>query len=654
MCLSEDQDIEFIEKIYEGLKKNPDNVELLIARGFICLEPGGPPTGSVEALERALKLEPENVDALFWLAKVMYHEFCDDMKAKKLLRKALKINPNRGDCNFFLGGLCDNDTTAIRLVRKSIEVEPTWIYPRMRLAYLLQKQKKLDEAQEEAEKALRIFDTIKFCVYTTPIEEYVEECITGRNSTGKKRAKNLLERIKKLKLELEESKKIEVKINKIDKVLKNNPTSHEKVIQKAFWCIHKLGQIERAVATLKRALRYDKKNVDFMYWLAKAYYEQVEKNKSRKILEKALKIDKNRADCHFLLALTSISFYNKFSSLLHASFKSHCPEISIPHLIETIKLEPTWFFPRLLLIQGYLDESDFKSVLYEIYRAKNLVESIVSKLKDTKFKNEIEESLMAFVTLKFREKKSTLLQLDYAMESITSSRSRIIKSLDLLGIIKNPYKLTAKMKKYRDRGNFLVKELRKKINPMLAKEFICLSFLVPIYFMSDSKVFANKLLERDKNDVDSMFLLANTMYVTSLEQSNTIYDKTANKIMELLNKAIALDTKKAECYSLLADMERFSGNSLDVSIKHLEKAVEIEPSWIIPRIKLAYYHTENNDFKAAEKTAKEARKLFKKMEFPKPKNNTEQYYEEAVTGRTPCRKRSFKSLFALIEKRRKS
>ncbi|MFC1854573.1 hypothetical protein ACFLY6_01735, partial [Candidatus Dependentiae bacterium] len=73
---------------------------------------------------------------------------------------------------------------------------------------------------------------------------------------------------------------------------------------------------------------------------------------------------------------------------------------------------------------------------------------------------------------------------------------------------------------------------------------------------------------------------------------------------------------------------------------------------LIPRIKLSYYFSENNNFEAAERVLEETRNLFKKMDFPKPKSKIEQYYEEMITGRTPGRERVFERLFDWLNKRK--
>ncbi|MFC1854713.1 tetratricopeptide repeat protein, partial [Candidatus Dependentiae bacterium] len=182
----------------------------------------------------------------------------------------------------------------------------------------------------------------------------------------------------------------------------------------------------------------------------------------------------------------------------------------------------------------------------------------------------------------------------------------------------------------------------------MLKEKAFLSFTFPRVNMRKAEADCKRFLKLYPDNVDTLFSLAYRTFI------NSYNDFTQNeKSRSLLEKALKINPKRADCYSLLADIERFSGKDIETSIYYLKKAIELEPAWINPRIKLSYYFSENNDFDMAEKVAQEAFKTFKSLKFSKPKNDIERYYEEGITGRTPDREPVFKKLFDWIKIRRK-
>ncbi len=187
------------------LEQNPGDIKALIELGFLHILEDANHDESLRLLNRVLELDPKNVEAMFWLANSYYHCFYDEKKAKEILEKALKINPHDAACHKFLAdifrGLDKSYNKSIYHIKKTIESEPTWITPRIRLSRYLMKIHKFDEAEIVAKEAIEIFKKTKFPITETRMEEYYEECIRGRLPSEKKYIEELFEDIKKARKE---------------------------------------------------------------------------------------------------------------------------------------------------------------------------------------------------------------------------------------------------------------------------------------------------------------------------------------------------------------------------------------------------------------------------------------------------------------------
>ncbi|MCK4499039.1 tetratricopeptide repeat protein [Candidatus Babeliales bacterium] len=195
------------EKLQQKLKQNPNNIKILIELGFMYMEDMDDTEKALRLLNRALILNPENVDAFFWIAMTYFHYFPNDLeKAKKLLEKALKIDNTRADCHHLIynviNNLGENREKHTFHLKKAIEMEPTWIRPRITFVYLLISANKLKEAQIVAQETLNVFNNLKTSTQITPIKKYYEKYITGRTSSIKPKIETLFKRIKKARLKL--------------------------------------------------------------------------------------------------------------------------------------------------------------------------------------------------------------------------------------------------------------------------------------------------------------------------------------------------------------------------------------------------------------------------------------------------------------------
>jgi tetratricopeptide (TPR) repeat protein len=181
-----DNDIKLLNALDEKLKNDLNNVQLLIEKGFLLMEPFHNTNCSLALFQRAVELEPNNITALFWLAKSLFHDHFREEDAKKIMEHALQIDNNRAELHDFYAGILqdlvkDTEKSIVHL-KKAIALEPTWLFPRIGLSYHLIDKGDLAQAEQEANEALKIFRTQKKCNPITPIEQYYEQCITGRET----------------------------------------------------------------------------------------------------------------------------------------------------------------------------------------------------------------------------------------------------------------------------------------------------------------------------------------------------------------------------------------------------------------------------------------------------------------------------------------
>lgn len=201
-----------LEAIENKLQKNPLDKEALLQKGILLYEPFQQTDKSIETFRFLINLDNTALDAYFWLAECLYDHNADYEAAELLLRQALTLNPHRADCHVLLAsvleGACSNRQVEEEFhLRKAIELEPSWIAPRRRLANLLYKQGNIDEAKavllESLEKLPHNIEVI-----TDPIKAHYEAVITGRYSkSAKTRIIDFLQKI-------DERSALETKFNK--------------------------------------------------------------------------------------------------------------------------------------------------------------------------------------------------------------------------------------------------------------------------------------------------------------------------------------------------------------------------------------------------------------------------------------------------------
>ncbi|MFC1854485.1 tetratricopeptide repeat protein, partial [Candidatus Dependentiae bacterium] len=387
---------EYMKALERKIINYPNDLNSLIELGYLYMDHFHDGKKSLDYLQRALDLDPEDSEALFWMAKTYCHEFCDDEKAKQALCEAIKIDPSRADCHDFLASflIWDDDEKSLYHLKKTIELEPSWIYPRTRLFGRFMGENNFSEAEKIAIETLEIFNNLKIPRPKTPREEYYEECVTGRVEKSKAMIEGLFKEIKKSRLKLNRFKEGIKRVEVLNKKLKENPEEEKLVIEKSFVCAYHIDQFEEAVKVLEEALKTDPDNTNFFYWLSWFYLEKDKNDEAQKLLSRALKIYPDKADFHFLLAKSHLKFICKKLEVIGCFIEKNDFNVSIKHLNNAIKIQPEWLLPRFLLIKCILHHSAFKEAFKEI----SLLEKLVKNLRKPKVKDFGEEHFEKFIT----------------------------------------------------------------------------------------------------------------------------------------------------------------------------------------------------------------------------------------------------------------
>ena len=143
----------------------------------------------------------------------------------------------------------------------------------------------------------------------------------------------------------EDAKRLEV----IEKSLQKDPNNVCLLIEKAYLLIDVM-EPEEALRGLDHAATLEPHNVDVLFWKAKVINHTLfDREQAKAILEQALKINPNRADCLFFLAG------------LEPIYEDHAAATVI--LKKVILSEPSWPNPRLVLCShlieiGHLDDAE--------------------------------------------------------------------------------------------------------------------------------------------------------------------------------------------------------------------------------------------------------------------------------------------------------
>jgi tetratricopeptide (TPR) repeat protein len=179
-----DKGKKIIDRLDAELKKDPDNILLLLQMGSILFEEHID-TKAIEVFNRVLQLNPYNMDAYIWLGELLLFHWADSERAIPLLEKALSINSYKAEIYYLLGcAVTDRHRheEGIAYFKKAIALDPTLITPRGCLIDYLIEEKHYDQAAQ----AIQEFETYVPKNRPDPkndMEYYYEALITGRLRT---------------------------------------------------------------------------------------------------------------------------------------------------------------------------------------------------------------------------------------------------------------------------------------------------------------------------------------------------------------------------------------------------------------------------------------------------------------------------------------
>jgi tetratricopeptide (TPR) repeat protein len=155
-----------------------------------------------------------------------------------------------------------------------------------------------------------------------------------------------------------------------------------------------------------------------------------------------------------------------------------------------------------------------------------------------------------------------------------------------------------------------------------------------------------KAIETEPHNADAHFWLAKCFYHDYVD---------AQRAKEILQQALKLDAKRADCLSLMASVITDLGLSLRERLSYLEQAVQQAPDWITPRQYLAQTLMELGEIEKAEVEVMTALSFVDAQTSIQPSNPVEEYYESAVTGRIwPNIKEELTQLLQSIQTKRQS
>ncbi|MDR3647025.1 MAG: hypothetical protein P4L22_05800 [Candidatus Babeliales bacterium] len=181
--LEEQKKVEELEKV---LKTNPKNISALMEKGFIFFE-NQVDEKAIQIFKKVIDIDPTYIDTYVWLAELFIFHWADADSAEPYLLSALKINPNRADVHKLLANAFDlkkDRSKQLFHLKKALELEPSWISPRIELMILFLEEKKFDLAKEQLDNAYQQLQS-HFPIPENPMQQYYELLITGRTGYTK-------------------------------------------------------------------------------------------------------------------------------------------------------------------------------------------------------------------------------------------------------------------------------------------------------------------------------------------------------------------------------------------------------------------------------------------------------------------------------------
>lgn len=182
------EDQKQLDALDKLLEKDPHDIKVLMEKAFIlyyCFRDHE----AITIYKKIIELAPNFIDAYFWMAECMRDHLANFNEAIAAINIALTLDPNRADCHEILAwcilSLYNETPIYFYHIKKAIELEPTWISPRISLVESLINIGELSEAQQELESLktqIKSNPEIFFDENLWNMETHYECMITGRYS----------------------------------------------------------------------------------------------------------------------------------------------------------------------------------------------------------------------------------------------------------------------------------------------------------------------------------------------------------------------------------------------------------------------------------------------------------------------------------------
>jgi cytochrome c-type biogenesis protein CcmH/NrfG len=187
-----------------------------------------------------------------------------------------------------------------------------------------------------------------------------------------------------------------------------NPYDVEALIELGFLCIEPVHDAYQALGALNRAVILVSDNIQAYFWLAKTlYHDHCNEKDTKIVLEAALRVDANNAECCSLLV-----------SVLHYLDEDKDLTRSIDLLQRAVKTQPSWLKPRFSLVCRFLEKKRFDEAEKILLEAKEIVKNtIFSPLKTL-----MEEYYIQCIT-GLNDKAEALESIDTFLQSIAKDRA---------------------------------------------------------------------------------------------------------------------------------------------------------------------------------------------------------------------------------------
>ncbi len=175
-----------------------------------------------------------------------------------------------------------------------------------------------------------------------------------------------------------------------------------------------------------------------------------------------------------------------------------------------------------------------------------------------------------------------------------------------------------------DRLNHLTNEVKNHPSNIQLQVLLGAMLFEPFHQTDQAIEILEKVIEKEPDEITAHFWLAKCVYHDYMD---------VERAQQILQKALELDNKRADCLSLMASVITDLGATAKERLYYLEQAVQQAPDWISPRQYLAQTLMELGALDKAETEVIIALSLVNTAKNIQPSNSVEEYYESAVTGR---------------------